>query len=524
MATTIILEDIPAPRPEPERDRWGRYLIPDPTTGKKVPWIRATTWAKTCSDTFGLTKWELRMTAVGLARRPDLLAQVATVTDPDDPDAKKLLGAVCEDAKEAAGASVRRNLGTALHAMTEHLDAGRDFTIPDAHRADLDAYQAATAGLIIDPAHIERIVTIPELSVAGTFDRLVTHDGQLMVADLKTGRDVLMGMGEIAIQLALYAHATTIYDPTTGEHATMPGVSKETALVFHLPVGAGTCTVYEVDVAAGWEMAQVCGTVRAWRKRKDLARMIEGRKETTTYFEDPNTGDGDVITEVEVVSITPNRSEWIVSRVQAIKADLPERVDALRERWDLTGIAKQPPWTDDEIDQLSTIIHHVEDSWSSPDPAALAVERAEPAPAPESPALWAAPDNGPDVSAEDAATLRAKIGELTGEDLDTMRAWTRDAREQDRPWSTGADISTRGFAIARAALRCIRAFPYAGRDAHTRAAIAYALVEELQPAWHTGAVLGSLTADQADTVADLADAYAAKDKTVRTVIDAAAAA
>lgn len=522
---SATFETIADPRPEPKRDRYGRYLIPDPETGKERPWTRATTWAKTCSDTFGLTKWELRMTALGLAKRPDLLAQVATVTDPDDRDAKKLLDGVCEDAKEAAGSSIRRNLGTALHAMTEHIDAGRDFTVPDAHRADLDAYRAATSGLKIDPSHIERIVTVPTLGVAGTFDRLVTHDGQLMVADLKTGWDVLYGMGEIAIQLALYANAATIYDAATATHTPMPDVSRERALVFHLPVGEATCTIYEVDVAAGWEMAQVCGTVRTWRKRKDLARMIEGRKETTTYFEDPNTGDGDVITEVEVVSITPDRTEWIVSRVQAIKADLPERVDALRERWDLTGIAKQPPWTDDEIDQLSTIIHHVEDSWPQVDPATPELPDAAfdpPAPA-EHPALWPAPEDGPNVDDSDAAAIRTAIGALEGDDLNTIRAWTRDANKQDRPWSDGSNIHARGFAIARSALRCIRAFPYGGRDNKTRAAIAYVIGDDLQPAWRTGAVLGSLTADQADQLADLADAYKAKDKTARTVIDVSAA-
>ena len=507
---SATFETIADPRPEPKRDRYGRYLIPDPDTGKERPWTRATTWAKTCSDTFGLTKWELRMTALGLAKRPDLLAQVATVTDPDDRDAKKLLDGVCEDAKEAAGSSIRRNLGTALHAMTEHIDAGRDFTVPDAHRADIDAYRAAVADLTIDPRHIERIVTVPSLGIAGTFDRLVTHDGRLMVADLKTGKDVLYGMGEIAIQLALYANAATIYDAATGTHEPMPEVSKVTALVFHLPVGNGECTIYEVDIAAGWEMAQVCGTVRDWRKRKNLAQVTIARQALAASVT-PDEGHQD-------------RTEWVVERITTIKTDLPDRVDTLREKWDLTGIAKQPPWSDDEIDTLSTILHHVEADWPRADPAAPEPsDLAFDPPVPDAPpALWPAPADGDVVPDEDADAIRAAMGKLEGEDLDTMRAWVRDANKQERPWSNGTDITTRGFAVARAALRCIRAFPYAGRDAKTRAAIAYVVGDDLQQAWRTGAVLGSLSTGQADELADLADAYQAKDKTARTVIDVAA--
>ncbi|HET7329135.1 MAG TPA: hypothetical protein VFJ14_17830, partial [Nocardioidaceae bacterium] len=171
-------------RPEPERDRFGRYVMPHPTTGKKVAWTRATTWAKTCADTFGLTRWQCRMVAVGLGRRPDLLAQAATVTDPDDKAAKKLLDRLADEAMEHAGRSVRANLGSALHSFTEQIDLGHKLTAPPQFAADLDAYRAGTKDLLIDPAHVERIVCIPELEVAGTFDRLATIDGTRYIADL----------------------------------------------------------------------------------------------------------------------------------------------------------------------------------------------------------------------------------------------------------------------------------------------------------------------------------------------------
>ena len=62
---TIHLGDTPT-RPQPERDRYGRYKIPHPTTGKDMSWTRATTMASSVADTFGLTNWKTRMVAYGL--------------------------------------------------------------------------------------------------------------------------------------------------------------------------------------------------------------------------------------------------------------------------------------------------------------------------------------------------------------------------------------------------------------------------------------------------------------------------
>ena len=71
------------------RDRYGRYLVLPPDGTKPVGYTRATTIAKTLDDTSSLMAWGERMTAIGLARRPDLLAQI-------DPDADtKQLNQLC---------------------------------------------------------------------------------------------------------------------------------------------------------------------------------------------------------------------------------------------------------------------------------------------------------------------------------------------------------------------------------------------------------------------------------------------
>ena len=80
-------------RPEPKRDRWGRYLVADPKGGKGKGYTRVTTLTKTCSDTHGLTEWIKRVVAVGIAKRPDLIAEAANLTVDDKGPLKEIIAA-----------------------------------------------------------------------------------------------------------------------------------------------------------------------------------------------------------------------------------------------------------------------------------------------------------------------------------------------------------------------------------------------------------------------------------------------
>jgi len=165
--------------------------------------------------------------------------------------------------------------------------------VPEPWDRDIVAYQQAVveAGLTYDPAHIERIVVVKQFEVAGTFDRLTCLSkplvmerpgrdplhlpvGTWLVADLKTGKDLQYGWNEIAIQLALYAHADGIWNGSAQAWEQMPPVDRRTALVIHLPVGQAKATLYAVDIEAGWEAAAMCEQVRAWRKRRALAGAV----------------------------------------------------------------------------------------------------------------------------------------------------------------------------------------------------------------------------------------------------------
>jgi hypothetical protein len=252
---------------EPKHDRWGRYILPNPTTGEERPWTRATTWANTIADTYGLTKWQMRMVAKGVATRKDLLALAASASI----DEKGKLDGVAKDALEAAGGSAGRNLGTALHGFTEQIDRGEQPEVPHEWQRDVDAYSAtlAEAGVFTVQEYIERVVVCEALGVAGTLDRIIRYEPEFFVADVKTGSDLSYAWGEIAVQLALYANADAMWDGA--EYVPLPPLNREKALVIHLPIGRGKCDLYWVDIAAGWEAARLCGGVRDWRKRDNLA-------------------------------------------------------------------------------------------------------------------------------------------------------------------------------------------------------------------------------------------------------------
>lgn len=254
-------------------DRWNRYVLPDPDTGKEIPWTRVTTFAGAVADTWGIRGWEQRMTAKGIAMRTDLRTLAMATPMDDNKENKKAWTGIVERAKEAAGASEKSNLGTAIHKITEQVDRGETVDVPDEFKADIVAYQEELKrkSMRILPEYLERVVIVPEYSLAGRLDKILEWAGQNFIGDVKTGHSVHYAWGEIAIQLSCYANAAAVWNQATQEYESLPDLNKEIAAVIHAPVGTGTCEVHSVDIAAGWEMLKTCRIVRQWRNRKDLA-------------------------------------------------------------------------------------------------------------------------------------------------------------------------------------------------------------------------------------------------------------
>ncbi|HEU4754770.1 MAG TPA: hypothetical protein VFU47_16800, partial [Armatimonadota bacterium] len=267
----------PAPPEAPARrlfDGYGRYLLPDPDTGKERAWTRVTTLAKTLEDTHNLEQWGARMAVKGMAMRPDLVAMAATL-DPNDDDDKKTLNKLAKDAKEAAGSSAGANMGTALHKLTERLDGGERVDAGPMAR-ELAAYRECLVreGVKVAPEYLERIICVPELGVAGRLDKLVEggHGFRLQVADLKTQKSMDFGGLGIAVQQAIYAHAYAIWDPVAMRWEDPPELDQVLATIIWLPVGRGICELFDVDLCLGWEWAQLSAKVRGIRKAKPVTR------------------------------------------------------------------------------------------------------------------------------------------------------------------------------------------------------------------------------------------------------------
>ena len=305
-----------SPSGEPPRDRWGRYLITPADGGKPKGHTRATTIAKACADEGALIRWKQRMAVLGVASRPDLLAGVQAAS----PDDRKTLDGLCEQGMDAAAASSSANLGTAIHAFTERVLLGGDLAdVPEQHRPDVAAIVAAidSIGGTVVPGMVERIVVLADLEVAGTFDfavRLPDRDLPV-ICDLKTGRSVDYGAGDWSIQLALYAHADTLWDAATDTHEPMIPVDQNVGLIFHAPAGTGTCTVHDLDLRAGWEQVPVCMAVRDWRKR--------GRKLLTAHTVTPTLDleQPEPVTHTDAIS--DERHAFLLGRAKALVDMLP---------------------------------------------------------------------------------------------------------------------------------------------------------------------------------------------------------
>jgi hypothetical protein len=293
------------PNGQIKRDQHGRYLLPDPNTGEEKSWTRVTTLAGTLADRYGLEQWTQRNIVYGLGQRQDLYAQAAAATLDD----KQTLGRIVKDAQAAAADKAGANLGSAIHQFTERIDRGEPVTVPAPYNQDIDAYTATldSHDVAVCTGWVERVVIIPELEVVGTLDRLVDGPwgGTPRVADLKTGKDVARyGMTEIALQLALYAHGTHWWD---GHHwQPMIPVDQDHAVVMHLPVGRGHCTLYQVDIDAGWDAVQLAADVRRWRRRKNLAQQMSPVAPAAQPDLEP------------VDRMSKARVEWVRARVQRL--------------------------------------------------------------------------------------------------------------------------------------------------------------------------------------------------------------
>ena len=251
---------------EIDRDRYGRPLVVPPKGGKAIAYTRATTIANSLDDASALVAWKMRMAAIGLTTRPDILLSISAAQED-----KMAVNSLIEDAMQVAGANKAANIGTALHSFAERLDLGQDLgVISDEWVSDIKAYEHATK--ILSNKFIEQFSVLDKYKIAGTPDRVVEYKGELFIADIKTGR--VDHPNNIAIQLAIYANGLP-YDSGTATRGTWGEVNKDKAIIIHLPAGTGTCKLMWIDIKEGFKGLQLAMKARQWRDQKGLSNPFE---------------------------------------------------------------------------------------------------------------------------------------------------------------------------------------------------------------------------------------------------------
>jgi hypothetical protein len=344
---------------EAPKDRWGRYKISDPATGKERGYTRVTTIAKVLDDSSSLADWKTRMAITGIVQRADLLAQASTALDD-----RSRLNKIANDAIDAAGAYSRANLGTALHSITQQLDLGMKPQILQGLQADIETYVASIAAwdFGMRKEWIEVLLINDEYEYAGTADRIVTtRDGKICIFDLKTGTDLSYSFGSIAVQLAMYANADWIYDWKTGERTALPaGLDMSEGIICHLPAGEATCKFYTVDLEAGWEAAKMSFATRDWRKRKDLFKPYQFSDEKRRVVE-PVANPMPQADDASSLALT-TRQDWMKARISA----LPKEAQKLLILMWPDDVPKLQNCTMEQIDKLIEAITTVEAEHSAP--------------------------------------------------------------------------------------------------------------------------------------------------------------
>lgn len=252
------------------RDRWDRPLIVPPDGGNPTAYRRASTVAEVLDDHYGLDAWKRRLTAEGLAKRPDLVQAIHGAS-------KKEVGLICEEAFIFAGGDVASRNGTTMHGLTERLDNGEDVPsgLPSNITAMLEKYREATKRLkVLDT---ERFVVNDKIKVAGTYDRRLYDDvtGLTVIGDLKTGQSLEHLALKAPAQVAIYASG--VWYDLDGEREPH-GANRDRGLLIHLPwvddPKDAECELRWLDLRIGRKAVLEAFRVERFRKMKANQTML----------------------------------------------------------------------------------------------------------------------------------------------------------------------------------------------------------------------------------------------------------
>lgn len=443
--------------------------------------------AKVPDDTNALTGWKLRQVALGIASDPDkFLTEVSAHSDD-----KESLDGICQQAIDAAGGGSGRDRGTALHLITEKLDAGIDLFDTPMVVETRRVWNQLLADYGLTVVHSEGVVVHPDMKIAGRFDRIVRDaSGQQYVLDIKGGADADKYVHAHCVQLWLYASAPLMADLPVGdtdfevtEFNPMPTVSQELGLIAHIPI-EGEARIIAIDIAAGGRcFDDVIKPIWGWRSRRDLVSEFNAAILPPTVNPDHLHVD-------------------LIERINAIKANEAASL-ALRTQWP-AGVPtpkNAEQWTGAHVEAITAVVVTVERDHSMP-------FLPEPFEAPAT--VLAVANSEPVVDLEGprnevlTAILQDRIAALPREARDVLNGWAFEANASGSSLSLKQLPSERRCQIVRI---CVAALDSVDDvDDKMRGFLELNLgAERVQPGFSTGAVLGSLTLSESVRLAEIID-------------------
>jgi hypothetical protein len=371
----------PPDRPDFRRIGKGIPYVVAPS-GKRERYSRSSNGGKILDDESNLTDWKLRTVIAGAAQRPELMA-AASVLNIDTE--KKALRDIAEKCLVAGKGERRSVIGTAVHAMFDHLDRGDEWIAPPNFIELCMSYVEMKYHWGFEVEDIEIHCINDRFRLAGTLDRrfrttkaLVAPDGStipigsVLVADLKTGKELEYAAGSYCTQLAAYVDSLR-YDVVTDErYAFDPPSVSDWALIIHADSADTRVDVYWVDIESGRLGLELATKVKEWRRRSDLLTVARLPVDAplppvpaTIPPEAPRPADGHGEASSEARAVA--RATHLRNRVRAIIDHSEIAGKALQRNWPrgIPGL-KNPGHSWEQLDEIQSAIEEIEKDYSVP--------------------------------------------------------------------------------------------------------------------------------------------------------------
>jgi len=374
VTTADVLLEAPKVGVDPD-DEEGYYTVTTPK-GEQKKHKRASDYVDLLDDKYTLRRHEDRVLARGVALRPDLVALAKSHLPDGDPADKDVYHTIIlPQARMAAAADAKANIGNAFHRNTQEVDRGTPIQVLDPDwRRHLHVYANTIARIPFQVVerYIEQTVILDGHRIAGTIDRVLEATapititfpngrkahlgpGDLIIGDIKSGRWFTPLKWQI--QCAVYANHTAAWDkdenhPHGGTRGPRINLRDDVALVIHIQAGnpEAPCELHWLDLATGYD---------AFLTALEIAGHRTAAKKATTLF-----------TDWAPTSIEHQMTAWALERLAVVKTN-PAATTTLQRVWPIrdpdTG---QPiPYRDPTPEQtaaLLPVLDRVEQEYQLP--------------------------------------------------------------------------------------------------------------------------------------------------------------